>query len=48
MNGALEIHLDKGRLIGAVLVYEGVAEGDAHHQAGLDALQISDFFVVEV
>ena len=48
MNGALEVHLDEGRLVGAVLVDEGVAEGDAHHQAGLDALQVSDFLEVEV
>lgn len=48
MNGALEIHLDVGRLIGVVLVDERVAEGDAHHQAGLDALQVTDLLVVEV
>ena len=48
VNGALEVHLDQGRLVGAVLVDEGVAEGDAHHQARLDAFKVPDLLVVEV
>jgi hypothetical protein len=46
VNGALEVHLDQGRDVGAVLVDEGISKGDSHHGAGLDAHDVANFFEI--
>ena len=46
VNGALEVHLDQCRDVGAVLVDEGISKGDSHHGAGLDAHDVANFFEI--